>query len=409
MPKIEAPAAERSLIACVLRHGPGCVLGASDVSREDFADATRSRIWGAARALSEQGRPITLTTLADQAAEEGGDPLALAAGELDECIGWPSRKSELGEYAATVLDRSSMRRFTTGIRAMLEAAPAATTRDLADRIAAAAAMASAGVPDEDEDLGSLLATGMAQLRRVLDGGPDDRIGFGLPQIDLTARPGDLIVLAARPAVGKSSLAGQAALHVARRYGPVLFATLEMTAQSVAERLASCISGTPLTEVMTGRSPVAYRAIEAGAREISDVPLKITAKLRGAGAIRAAAQRTPDLKLLVVDYLQLVSPPPGAKNRTREREVGEISRLLKLTALDLGIPVLALSQFNRAGEFQPTLANLRDSGSLEQDADQVWFLMREEEAREATLKVAKNRSGPCGSEIVPFNPGCVRFG
>jgi replicative DNA helicase len=229
---------------------------------------------------------------------------------------------------------------------------------------------------------------------------------GLKALDtLTAgfQPGNLIVLAARPSMGKSALALGITRHVAKQQMPVAFFTLEMSKVEVDQRLLSLETGIPLQSIRRAKN-LPWQQLNDGFSRLADMPLY----LDDSGALRLTEIRTrarrmkarqPDLALVVVDYLQLMSGPGD----NRVQEVSAISRGLKSLARDLETPVLALSQLNRNLEYRtdkrPILSDLRDSGSVEQDADLVIFIYREcvylDEADEtqAELIVAKHRNGP----------------
>lgn len=243
---------------------------------------------------------------------------------------------------------------------------------------------------------------------------DERLS--LPWPGLTAatgglRPGQLVILAARPKVGKSAAALAVALHVAAT-GPVLFASLEMTRQEVSERAVSILARVPAPVATGNRPPLGadVTALHEAAAIASRLPLHtLDSAHQTLTSIRAAARRIrarSGLRLIVVDYLQLLTSEHTSRETTREREVAILARGLKTLAKDMGCPVLALSQLNRAvGENdEPTLRHLRESGAIEQDANAVWFLHRakppnaDELTEDVALIVAAQRAGACGARV-----------
>ncbi len=246
-------------------------------------------------------------------------------------------------------------------------------------------------------------TGLADLDRALGGG---------------LRPGTMVTLAARPGVGKSALALTMARHVAHSGQQVLFASLEMSRKQLTQRLMAAEARIPLEQIVAGGmgERMAERARQARDR-VASTPLHMLDKsLAGISEIRRTAQhlaRRGELGLVVIDYLGLLLPE-SAQNRSRNDEVAAISRAIKLMSLDLDVPVLALSQLNRAVETRsskvPTLSDLRDSGAVEQDSDVVIFLSRDEE-RNGTVEItiAKNRQGPATAFKAAFLADSLSFG
>jgi replicative DNA helicase len=246
-------------------------------------------------------------------------------------------------------------------------------------------------------------TGLSDLDRALGGG---------------LRPGTMVTLAARPGVGKSALALTMARHVAHGGQQVLFASLEMSRRQLTQRLMAAEARIPLEQIVAGGmgERMAERARAARDR-VAGLPLHMLDKsLAGISEIRRTAQhlaRRGELGLVVIDYLGLLLPE-SAQNRSRNDEVAAISRAIKLMSLDLDVPVLALSQLNRAVESRkektPTLADLRDSGAVEQDSDVVIFLSRDE-ARSGTvdITIAKNRQGAQTSFKAAFLADSLSFG
>jgi replicative DNA helicase len=241
------------------------------------------------------------------------------------------------------------------------------------------------------------------------------------------QPGDLVILAARPSVGKSALALSIARNLAVDQGVgVGIITLEMSRLQVAQRLLSAQSRLDLHQLRTGRlAPADWQFLQHHANRLARAPIHIdeTAGMTILEA-RARARRLCNrhqIGLVVVDYLQLMDS--GEPTATREQEVAAISRGLKALAKELQVPVLALSQLSRAVEtrpdHRPQLSDLRESGSLEQDADVVLFIYRQgmhagrstdhpAEEDTAEIIVAKQRNGPTGSVRLQWNAPCASF-
>ncbi|MCL4105282.1 UNVERIFIED_CONTAM: hypothetical protein GTU68_055413 [Idotea baltica] len=255
-------------------------------------------------------------------------------------------------------------------------------------------------------------------------------GLATDLIDLDKKLGglhrsDLLILAGRPSMGKTSLATNIAFNIAKRYKKVVgFYSLEMSAEQLAARILSEAAEVPseqirrgdMTEVEFRRFVEAAKALEACPLYIDDTPALPISQL----AARARRlKRTHGLDVLIVDYLQLVRPATAKDSRVNE--VSEITQGLKAIAKELDIPVVALSQLSRQVESRedkrPQLSDLRESGSIEQDADVVMFVFREEYYKEemerlhgrAEVVIGKQRHGPIGTVELSFEGRFTRFG
>jgi replicative DNA helicase len=252
------------------------------------------------------------------------------------------------------------------------------------------------------------------------------IPSGFPDLDVMTggfRRSELTILAARPGMGKTSLALDMAENVAAEGQIVLFFSVEMGRESLGDRIVTNDAGVNnelFQRPWTLKDPDKQRIYQSAARlrslpiEIDFQPSRTTAQI---GAVARRLQRRRGLGLLVVDYLQLVKGVRD-KNDSREQEVARISRDLKALSRSLAIPVLALAQLNRnlegRGNKAPILSDLRESGSLEQDADIVMMLHRpeyydaEDKPGQAELYVAKNRNGRTGVVPLTFVAESTRF-
>jgi len=251
-------------------------------------------------------------------------------------------------------------------------------------------------------------------------------GFGrLDRLTGGLRPGQMVILAARPAVGKSTLGLDFARSAAVHHGlTTVFFSLEMSRSEITQRLISAESGVFLQKLRHGDvSEIEWAAVARRLGDIKSAPLFIDdspnlALMEIRAKCRRLKQRN-DLKLVVIDYLQLMSS--GKRVESRQQEVSEFSRALKLLAKELNVPVVAISQLNRSAEQRadkkPQMSDLRESGSLEQDADLVILLHRpekkDEESQhdprgEAHLIVAKHRNGPTADIAVAFQGHRARF-
>ena len=255
---------------------------------------------------------------------------------------------------------------------------------------------------------------------------------GYPSLDrmlMGLREGQLIVLGARPAVGKTSFALNLALNAANAGYTVGFFSLEMSGKEIAQRFICAQAMVSMTNFRTGRiSPQDWANINEATAELSKLDILIDdTPGTTVTEIRAKARRmlhNKEKAVIVLDYLQLVNPPAGKNyNGNRAVEVSEMSRGLKIMAKELEVPVIMLSQLNRSLEGRtgkrPQMSDLRESGSIEQDADIVLLLDRSTSEAEAEREdrpdfgvtrviVAKNRSGPIGDVDLMFLPASTKF-
>ena len=239
--------------------------------------------------------------------------------------------------------------------------------------------------------------------------------------------GDMIVLAARPSMGKSALALNIAEHIAAdNHLGVAFFSLEMSNQQLAQRILCSYGKIDSQKLRQGNlNEEECRYLAEAAQELEQAPLFIDdSPTLSVLQLRAKARRLKlkhDIQCVIVDYMQLLSPSAGQGRRSenRQQEIAEMSRGIKALARELNIPVIALSQLNRGPEQRekgkPRMSDLRESGAIEQDADVVLLLHREsvynEQApkEQAELDVAKQRNGPTGIIHLNWNAACTRFG
>lgn len=269
---------------------------------------------------------------------------------------------------------------------------------------------------------------MAREQKHLIGVPT---GFtDLDKLLTGLRPGELAIVAARPAVGKSAFALNVAINAAKEGCTVALFSLEMDAEQLTQRMLCSEALVSLSEVRAGNvKDSEWQALIDASNRLYECKVYIDdTAMASILEVRAKARRQlrgvePGKGLIIVDYLQLMQPQTRRANGSREQEVAEMSRGLKVLAKELGQPVIALSQLNRAVESRkgkrPQLADLRESGSIEQDADIVMFIDRVTDPKEQDLSdrpepgtadiiVAKHRNGPIGTVSLSFNEQFTKF-
>jgi replicative DNA helicase len=341
------------------------------------------------------------------------------AGDL-EVIGGPAYLAEImhsvgatsyaPRYAERVAEKAQYRRLRTAGEELIRSAQGQSGPASAIAAKAADALTEIGAGGHQTDVVDAAEVVRGILIEIDK--PERRLGLptGFPVYDEPLGglyDGEMIVLAARPRMGKSALAANIATNVARVGRDVLFVSVEMPAEQLARRMLSSESGVDSNDIRTGRLTDEDKSALADAANslpldhlhLTDRPGTTVADIRWTAR---RLQRQGTLALIVVDYLQRLTPAdPRAQ---RYEQVGQMSGDLKKLTLELGIPVLVLAQLNRQseakGDHRPRLGQLRESGDIEQDADVVALLHREEQYSKniddrgkAELIIAKNRSGP----------------
>jgi len=361
------------------------------------------RILAAALALHDKGEPVDIITLSEILPATD----AATARELHAAT---YATSNVAHHCQIISDYATRRRLIDVGQRIASSGwePNGPIVDmLGDAEQAVYDLTSQSEPGELRPIRDTLEETFVQLSRP--GGEITGTPTGLTKLDtVTAglQPGNLVLIAARPGIGKSSLAVQACHHAAVKLGkPVALFTLEMSAAEINQRLLAIDSAVALMKIRTrnGLTPLDWQSLHTSRETLEQAPLHVddtvSARLVDIRArSRRMKQRHPNLALVVVDYVQLMLTEKG---ENRNNEIGALSRGLKLLARELGVPVVALAQLNRAVEGRgkgaaPILSDLRDSGNLEQDADVVIFIHRKEsEAGDVTalLTIAKHRNGP----------------
>ena len=419
-------AAEASVLSAMILSQDVLTECFTELTDQDFYIPSHRRIFEAIHTLFDRGAPSDPISLADYLNSQG---------ELER-VGGRSYLLDLGGDTFALASWRShieiIKRDTT-LRKLIEASAAITalafdapedTREVVNMAESRLFdVTQEAVDNKYERLEEVLLRLYTELGEMSKSGQTPGVNTGFPRIDrslLGMRPGQMIVIGARPGVGKTSFALNLAVNVAASGATVALFSLEMSANEVGQRLLSSQAKIDLSVIRGGRvRDNQWNEIIEATSELSKLDLLIDDNPDTTiTEIRAKARRMLHGKqnaLVIIDYLQLVSPPSGGRRAdSRATEVSEMSRGIKIMAKDLGIPVIALSQLNRQvadrkGQ-RPQLSDLRESGSIEQDADVVMLLdrsMTQEEAERTDrpdwgmtdVIIAKNRSGPL--DIVPL--------
>jgi replicative DNA helicase len=422
--------AEESVLGATMLSAEAIADVVEILEPDDFYRGAHARVYESVKAIYARGEPVDAITVKEDLArrailDEVGGPLFIH--DLVERVPSPASAAY---YARIVAQHALMRRLIRAAADIMQSAYSVT--DDPERVADEAEARIYAVSRHDDEAAvvpvrDLVDQAMLDLEHIqqrdssLAGIPT---GFSdLDNLLSGLQKGNLIVIAARPGVGKSSFVTNLARNVAVEAGTAaaLF-SLEMSRWEIGMRLLCAEARVPWDRVRAGRIAAEdwSRIVEA-ADMLHNAPLFVVDSASSSIVdIRAKARRMKSrpqgLGLVIVDYLQLMSH--GGRVESRQQEVADISRSLKVLAKELEIPVIAVSQLNRDPERRqdkrPQLADLRESGAIEQDADIVMFIHRDDSAEDMTKKgtadliVAKHRNGPTDTVKLTFLPHLTQF-
>ena len=415
---------DRPMYALVIEEG---------LRPEDFYRERHRLIYQAMLALYGESEPVDALTVTDRLRQTGRLEEAGGPSAVDELAGLVPAAAHARRYAQIVRENALLRRLLTAsyeIQASV-AGHAASPRELVEH--AEKAMLEVARDDRRRDFRSIedvLHDELDKMHRLsvegtaLTGTPS---GFkDLDEITGGFQPGNLIIIAARPGMGKSSLVANIAENAAVNHGrAVALFSLEMSEAELAQRFVASQASIRGDELRKGRvAESRWPKIVQASQRLAAAPLWVDDSSDvGLLEIRAKARRlhsqVPNgLGLVIVDYLQLMRT--DSRHESRVTAVGELSRGLKILARELSVPVIALSQLSRAVETRspkiPQLSDLRESGNLEQDSDLVMFIYRDEyyekesseRQGEADLIIAKHRNGAIDTVTLTFRPEYTKF-
>lgn len=423
--------AEQAVIGSMIMDREAIIAASEILTPEDFYQKQFGLIFEALVELCNEGKPADLVVLQDRLKEKNAPSEISNLEYVRELLRNTETASNIEYYAGIVKEKSTLRklirttegiantcyRADSGIDQILESAE----KDMFDILQ----------NNSPSDYTPINEIAVEQLRRIAQAAKNKGGITGVPTgfyaLDyMTAglQPSDFVLVAARPSMGKTAFVLNIAQHVAvSQKMPVLIFSLEMSQGQLFNRLLSLESKVNSQNIRTGRlTEDEWNRIGEGADTVGSSPIFIddTPGIT-VGELRSKCRRHKlehNIKLVIIDYLQLMTSK--GRSEGRQQEVSEISRSLKALARELDVPVVALSQLSRAVEqrpnHRPMLSDLRESGSIEQDADVVMFIYREdyyhpenEEKRNiAEIIIAKQRNGPIGTAELAWNPDFTRF-
>ena len=429
------PDAEANVLSAMLLSSEVVEEALTELLPDDFYRPMNKSLFETMHDMYDRSMPIDSITLIDylnsenKLQEVGGEAYILELmGQTLSLVNW--------QHHASIVRRDAMLREIIGatnqINQLAYNAPTDTKEVVERAESMLLSVTDREVKNAYKPLNDFLIEAFNEAKEVCEaGGVAAGVPTGYPSLDrmlMGLREGQLVIIGARPAVGKTSFALNLALNAASEGYTVAFFSLEMSGKEIAQRFICAHAQVSMSNFRTGKiSPQEWANIGQAAEDLSrlDILIDDTPGIT-VTEIRAKARRmlhNKEKAIIILDYLQLVSPPAGRRAESRTVEVSEMSRALKIMAKELAVPVISLSQLSRAVESRtgkrPQLSDLRESGSIEQDADIVMFLDRSSNEQEAGREdrppegitrtiVAKNRSGPIGDVDLVFLAASTKF-
>ena len=424
-------AAEESLLGAMLLSKDAIADAIEIVEAADFYKPGHQHTYEAITSLYSVGEPADTVTVAEELARAGLLNGIGGAGSLVGLQAGTPAATNAAKYARIVHEHALLRRLIhvgSDIAEIGFSQPEDVTKAIDSAETMVFNLSQGRAADSMAPIRELLDSNLDRLEQLYEQG-DTITGTPTGFVDLDEllsglQPSNLVVVGARPAMGKTSFALGLVAHAAMQAErPVLFFSLEMSQLEISQRILCSEARVDASRVRNGRlNEEDWSRISHGVGRLAEAPVWIddnpnTTVMEIRAKARRLKSRVGDLSLVVVDYLQLMTGRTSAENR--QVEVSEISRGLKILARELECPVIALSQLSRQLEQRqdkrPMLSDLRESGSIEQDADVVMFLYRDEvydsdsaDIGTAEVLVAKHRSGPTGMVRLAFLPHFTRF-
>lgn len=420
---------EQSLLGSLMLDRNAINKVADMLAPEDFYRHAHREIYAVCRELFEKGESIDFLSLSNRLKEKGSLENVGGNSYLTELVNIVPSAAHVASYARIIRHKRVLRDLISASQEIElmgydEAENIEEVLDEAEK--KIFNIAQIGITQNFTAIRDTLPAAFERIERLSQGNSTRGLSTGYVDLDKILsglQNTDLFILAARPSLGKSTLALNIAANVALKENvPVAVFSLEMSKDQMVDRLISAYSGVDLWKIRTGKLDVAnFENIQRALGILAEMPLFIddvgSPSVLQMKALCRRLQADKGLGLLIIDYLQLMEPLN--RQASPVQQVSENSRALKGLARELNIPVLVVSQLSRAVEQRippiPKLSDLRESGAIEQDADVVAFIYREDRYREestqkgvAEIIIAKHRNGPVGKVLLHFDDRTVCF-
>ncbi len=416
--------AEQALVGSILID-PSIFSQMSElIKRDDIYNPGLQEVWGAFERLDSKGEPIDQVTVYEEAKAYPG-----IANIITETMTSTPYAGNPQAYAKIVADNAVYRRLIEAARKIAELGYSSpdSTESALDR--AESILFSASRSQRSGRFWTapeMVGRAYDRIARIAAGESRAGVPTGISSIDRVTggwQKSDLIIIAARPSVGKTALATTMAMNAAAAGKKIAIFSIEMSSEQIGARMLSASSGVPLQKIRQGvDNGMDLARIAAGVYEVERADINVDdSPAATPGELRSKCRRLLSdrgVDLIIVDYLQLMSPDRVSKDGNRVNDVSDISRGLKMLARELNVPVIALSQLSRSSEYresgEPRLSDLRDSGAIEQDADVVLMLWKKGDVafddidETVYAKIAKHRNGPTGLAELQFHRPTAKF-
>jgi replicative DNA helicase len=426
--------AEKSVLGALMLDKDAIIKVANLIRLGDFYSDNHNLIYEAMVELYEKREPIDVLSLSNRLEEKNQLDKIGGSSYLTELVNSVPSSSNIAHYAKVVQKKSTLRKLIDAASQILELGY--REQDDVEKILDEAeqklfSVSQKYIKQDFIPIRSILEAAFNRIDELHKGDHKLRgIPSGFPDLDNILagfQKSDLVILAARPSIGKTTLALDFARQIATKDKiPVGIFSLEMSSDQLIDRMLAAQSGVDLWRLRTGRLKTGdtdndFQRIGEAMGTLSEAPIYIddagSANVMEMRTMARRLQSEHNVGVIIVDYLQLMEGRSGGDNRVNE--ISEISRALKQLARELNIPIIALSQLSRAVESRspqiPKLSDLRESGSIEQDADVVMFLYREDREKPDTpnkniveVHIAKHRNGPVGRISLYFNENSTTF-
>ncbi len=422
--------AEQAVIGSMLMDKEAVAAASDMLIKDDFYTGQYGILFEAIAQLYAEGKPADLIQVQEKVKQNGAPPEISGMEFLRDILTSVPTSANIRHYAKIVKDKATMRRLIKAAQDIEESCYGG--RDELESVLFNAeknvnAITQTGGSGEFQPIGEVVIEALDRMQAASSaGGKITGIATGFTDLDYKMaglQNSDLILIAARPSVGKTAFALNIAHNVSVKHDiTTAIFSLEMSKLQLVNRIISMESKVDSKNIRTGNlSPSEWASIAEGASNvgmsgliIDDTPGISIGELRGKCR---KLKRDNNLGLIIIDYIQLMTG--GGKSESRQQEVSEISRALKGIARELNVPVVALSQLSRAVESRPDkrpmLSDLRESGAIEQDADVVMFIYRDEyynkdtdRKGEAEIIIAKQRNGPTGTVNLAYIADFTKF-
>ena len=423
--------AEQSVIGAMIMDKDAIVAASEILTEEDFYSKQYGALFEAMVELNDEGKPVDTVTLQDRLREKDVPPEVSSLEFIRELLNTLPTSAHIKNYANIVAEKAMLRRLiklNEEIANTCYVGKDSLEYILEDTEKRVFNLVQRRNTDSFVPIRQVVMNAMDQIEKASKNkGSVTGIATGFIDLDYRTagmQPSDLVLIAARPSMGKTAFVLNIAQHVAFKLEQtVAIFSLEMSKEQLVNRLFSLESKVDAQKLRTGNLSDNdwEKLIEtAGVIGKSNLIIDDTPGIT-IGEMRSKCRKYKleyDLKMIIIDYLQLMSGS-GGRNDSRQQEISDISRSLKALARELGVPVLALSQLSRAVEqrpdHRPMLSDLRESGAIEQDADVVMFIYRDDYYNKDTEKkgiaeiiVAKQRNGPIGTIELVWLPEYTKF-